>query len=103
MLTNLYWGMYTFYEPASLVGVSELRTHLDEILKLVRKSKVFLGKRNKPVAVLVSIEKFQEMEDLLEKMEDAALGYVARDREKGTKLKEYISLDAAEKRVGLKK
>ena len=96
-------NMYHFDEASTLVGVSELRTQLDKILKLAKSSKVYLGKRQKPVAVLVPIEKYQEVEALLDRVEDAVLGYIAQARDQKTKLKDYVSLDAAEKKVGLKK
>lgn len=92
--------MYHFDSPATLVGVSELRTHLDEILSLARKTRVYLAKRQKPVAVLVAIEKFREMEELLDRLEDAALGHEALRRDRRAKTKDYLSLDEAERRVG---
>ena len=95
--------MHTFEESSALVGVSELRTHLDEILKLAAKSKIFLGKRQKPVAVLVPMEKYQQMESLLDRVEDAVLGYIAKTRDRKTKVADYTPLDEAEKKVGLKK
>lgn len=94
--------MHYFDEPSAVVGVAELRTKLDNILQLAKKTKVFLGKHYKPVAVLVPIEKYKEMEDFIDKVEDAVLGYVAQERDKKISLKNYISLDEAEKKVGLK-
>lgn len=95
--------MHIFTEPSTLVGLSELRTHWDEILKLALKSRVFLGKRQKPLAVLVPVKKYEEMEALLDRVEDAVLGYLARERDKKTRSSDYLSLDEAEKSVGLKK
>lgn len=93
--------MYYFDEPAALVGVSELRTQLDKVLKLAKRCKVYLGKRQKPVAVLVPIEQYQEMEARLDQIEEAALGYIAQERDqKGGK---YLSLDQVEKKIGLKR
>lgn len=95
--------MYHFNQPATIVGVSELRTQLDKVLKLAKESKVFLGKRQKPVAVLVPIEKYQETEDFLDRIEDVVLGYIAQERDKSTPLKDYIPLEKMEKKVRLKK
>jgi len=95
--------MYHFEEPATLVGVSELRTQLEKILKLAKKSTVFLGKRQKPVAVLVPIEQHQAQEELLDRLEDAVLGYLAKQRDKQSDLEDYLSLESVEKSVGLKK
>lgn len=95
--------MYIFNEPSALVGVSELRTHFDKILQLAKKTKVFLGKRQKPMAVLVPIEKYDQMAARLDELEDLALGYVAKKRQKTVKANAYISLAEAEQLVGLKK
>jgi len=62
-----------------------------------------LGKRQKPVAVLVPIKEFQEMEEFLDQIEDTVLGYIAQERNKKTSLKDYIPLSEMEKRVGLKR
>ena len=95
--------MSHFNQPATLVGVSELRTQLDKVLKLAKDSKVFLGKRQKPVAVIVPIEEYEKMEALLDKIEDTVLGYIALEREKNSDIKDCISLEEMEKRLGLKK
>lgn len=95
--------MHYFPEESAIVGVSELRTHLKEILELAKKVKVFLGKRQKPIAVLVPIEKYQEMEAFLDRIEDTVLGYMAEERDKTTPTKKYLTLEEAEKKIGLKK
>ena len=95
--------MYHFNQPATLVGVSELRTQLDKVLKLAKDSKVFLGKRQKPVAVIVPIEEYQEMEDLLDRVEDTVLGYMAKERSESSQPADYISLEEMKKRAGFKK
>ncbi len=95
--------MYHFNQPSTLVGVSELRTQLDKVLKLAKSSKVFLGKRQKPVAVIVPIAEYEKMEKLLDEIEDTVLGHMALEREKNTDIKDYIPLEEMEKRLGLKK
>lgn len=95
--------MHTFEESSTLVGVSELRTRLAEILTLARKSKILLGRRHKPVAVILPIEKYEKMEALLDRVEDAVLGYLASARDKKTKEEDYDSLEEAERKVGLRK
>ncbi|MBI2083769.1 MAG: type II toxin-antitoxin system Phd/YefM family antitoxin [Deltaproteobacteria bacterium] len=95
--------MYTLSETTTLVPFSELRTKLDEVLKALKTSKVVLERRKRPFAVLVPIEKFEKMEELLEMVEDRTLGYIAQERDKKGKEKDYLSLDEAEKKVGLKK
>lgn len=95
--------MYTLSESTTLVPFSELRTKLEEILKALKTSKVVLERRKKPFAVLVPIERFEKMEELLEMVEDRALGYIAQERDKKGNKKDYLSLEEAEKKVGLKK
>lgn len=94
--------MYTIREATTLVPFSELRTKLKEVLEALKHSKVVLEKRKRPFAVLVPIEKYEKMEEVLERLEDRALGYIAQEREKKTKDKDYLPLDEAEKKVGLR-
>lgn len=95
--------MYTLSEATTLVPFSELRTKIDQVIEALKTSKVVLERRKRPFAVLVPIERFEKMEALLEIVEDRALGYIAQDREKKGKEKDYLSLDEAEKKVGLRK
>ena len=94
--------MHTVSEETTLVPFSELRTKLKEILQALEHSKVVLEKRNRPFAVLVPIERYEKMEEILEMVEDRALGYVAREREGTSKPKDYLTLEQAEKKVGLR-
>lgn len=94
--------MFHFQESSILVGASELRAELDKLLKLAKKSKIYVGKRQRPVAVLVPLEEYEQMEQLYERVEDRVLGYRARERDKNTKLKDYLTLDEAERKVGLR-
>lgn len=95
--------MYFFDQPSVLIGVSEIREKLDKILKIAKNFKIMLGKRQEPVAVLVPIDQYQKMEELLDRVEDAVLGYQAKERLSQGKISEYISLGVVEKKVGLKK
>ena len=94
--------MYTAQENTTLVHLSELRTKWSEILERLKHTKVVLERRNRPFAVLVPIEKYEKMEALLEKVEDQALGYWAEEREKQGRQKRYLSLEEAERKVGLR-
>lgn len=95
--------MYLFDQPSILIGVSEIREKLDKLLKMAKNFKIMLGKRQEPVAVLVPIDQYQKMAELLDRVEDAVLGYQAKERLGQGKISEYISLDVVEKKVGLKK
>ncbi|OGX08713.1 MAG: hypothetical protein A2Z88_01830 [Omnitrophica WOR_2 bacterium GWA2_47_8] len=84
---------------ATLVGISELRTHSEEILAESKKHKVLIGKRNKPVAVLIDIDRYSKMEETLELLEDFALGFLAKEREEGSKDSNYIDIKEALRKV----
>jgi len=92
--------MLTVEGKTTLVGMAELRTVSAEILEKLKSSKVILTKRNKPVGVLVDYKKYQEMEEIIEAFEDFVLGTLAKERAQ-RKDKKLISLEEAEKRLGL--
>ena len=85
-----------------LVGISELRTQADEIVKASQRAPVILGKRHKPIAVLVPMEQYDRTEEILEAIEDTVLGLLAQERERRTPRKGYLTLEALEQRVGLR-
>jgi len=91
--------MLTVKENTTFVGISELRGKMDEIVEKAREHKVVIEKRNTPVAALVSIEKYNEMERMLDTFEDIALGYLSRERETGSKTSDYITIEQVEKRL----
>lgn len=68
-----------------------LNYHLEIVSDILR----FMYLFDKPTASI-------EMESLLDRAEDVVLGYIAKERDK-LPLKKYISLEDAERRVGLKK
>lgn len=91
--------MLKIKEDTTLVGVSELRTKMEEILKESEVHKIVIEKRNKPVAVLLSLEKYKHIEEALELLEDIALGYSAKEREKKSTSKDYIDIEEAQRKV----
>lgn len=91
--------MYTIREDTTLVGASELRTRFEKILEEARHHKVVIEKRNRPVAVLIAIERYNMIEDLLDRIEDYELCRLAKEREKGYSIKDYISLEKALRKV----
>ena len=94
--------MITVKENTTLVGVSELRNAPERIFKEMQKRQVVIERHRKPVAVLIPIEKFEEMEQLLDFVEDHMLRLLAQEREKKHKNPKWISIEGAVKRVGLK-
>lgn len=94
--------MITVKENTTLVNISELRNKPEKIFREMRKRRVVVEKHRRPVAVLIPVEQFKELEELLDFVEDHVLGWLAREREKGRKDPTWISLEAALKRVGLR-
>lgn len=94
--------MITLKEDTTLVGVSELRTHMEKILAQSKKHRVLIEKRNKPVAVIMAIEDYNRMEETMEALEDLALGYLARERDSGSKPSDYLGIEEVLKK-GVKK
>ncbi len=92
-------GMHTFEEKTTLVGISELRTKMKEILKQAKENRIFIGKRNKLIAVLLDIEQYRRMEKILEELEDFALGYLAHSREKSSRKKVYLDIEEVKKMI----
>ncbi|MBI5149785.1 MAG: type II toxin-antitoxin system Phd/YefM family antitoxin [Candidatus Omnitrophica bacterium] len=91
--------MITLKEDTTLVGVSELRTHMEKILEESKKHKVLIERRNKPVAVIMAMEDYNKIEETLEALEDLALGYLARERESGSKSSDYLDIEEVLKGV----
>lgn len=93
--------MHTVEEKTTLVGITELRTKMKEVLKAMKDSKVVLEMRRKPFAVLLPLDRYKKMEEMLEILEDRVLGYIAKKRDL-IKEADYLSLEEVEKRFGLR-
>lgn len=95
--------MITVKENTTLVGISELRTNFNKVMEAVGKHKVLLERRNKPLAVIVPVEKYNQMEELVGLIEDISLGYLAKERDEKSESSDYIDLEEAEKKVEKRK
>lgn len=93
--------MLTVKEDTTLIGVAELRTRASAILNELKKHKVILTKRNMPVGIIVDYEEYEKMERLMDLAEDILLGNIAKQRLE-RKNKKSITLEEAERRVGLR-
>lgn len=91
--------MLIIKENTTLIGVSELRTKLDQVLKQAKEQRVFIEKRNKPIAVLMDIDRYNQIEKILDALEDTALGYLARERANSSTDKDYIDIEEVEKKL----
>ncbi|MFA4889487.1 MAG: type II toxin-antitoxin system Phd/YefM family antitoxin [Candidatus Omnitrophota bacterium] len=95
--------MFTVKEDTTLVGISELRTHFSRVLEALGRTKVLLERRNKPIAVIVPIEKYNQMEALIDLIEDTELGLLAKQRALKSGPGDYIDIAEAKKRLKHKK
>ncbi len=93
--------MITVDEKTTIVGVAELRDHTAEVLKQLKKYKVILTRRNKPVGVLIDYDEYEKISRIEDEFEDLVLDLMAKERStrKGRKT---ISLEEAEKKAGLR-
>jgi prevent-host-death family protein len=94
--------MITVKENTTLVGVSEMRTRMDDILEASRTGKVIIEKRHKPYAVLIEAGRFARMEERLDLLEDLALASLAKERERGAKPSDYVDIETALKGISRK-
>jgi len=85
--------MLTVKENTTLVGVSELRKGIEKILEKAHKGLVVIEKRHKPTAVIMSNKEYEHIQELLETAEDIVLGFIANERFKSTKEKDYIDIE----------
>ena len=88
-------------EDTTVVGITELRKMIPEILKKIKREKVILTRRNRPIGILLDYEEFERIEQMIDLIEDDLLGKLARERA-SRKNRKTVSLGEAEKRVGLK-
>ena len=86
--------MITIKENTTLVGVSELRSGIEKILKKAQEGLVIVEKRHKPTAVLMSNEEYEHIQNILEIAEDLVLGFITDARYKGSNGKDYIDIEA---------
>ena len=94
--------MITVKEDTALVGISELRTNPSRVMEAIKKHNVLLEKRNRPLAMIVPIEKYAKMEELIEIIEDYGLGLEARARDSKSSKADYLDLDVVEKKIARK-
>ena len=91
--------MFTFKEDTTIVGVSELRSNFNKVIEIMKKTKVMLGKRNKPVAVIVPIERYNKMEEVIEEIEDLEYGLIAKERYENSRPEDYIDIAEVKKLI----
>ena len=85
--------MITIKENTTLVGVSELRSGIENILEKARKGLVIIEKRHKPAAVIMSNEEYDRIQHVLDTAEDLVLGFIADKRYKSSTSRDYIDIE----------
>jgi prevent-host-death family protein len=93
--------MLTVKEDTTVIGVTELRKMIPEVLKKIKRENVILTRRNQPIGILVDYQEFERIEQMIDLIEDHLLGKLASNRV-SRKNRRTVSLEEAEKRVGLK-
>lgn len=95
--------MITVKEGTTLISISELRNEPEKIFREMRKKRIVIEKHRRPVAILIPVEQFEEMQELLDFVEDYVLGHLAKERDKKHRSSAWVSLEEAMKRVGLRR
>lgn len=91
--------MITVKKDTTLIGVSELRNKVDQLLKKSRSSHIVIEKRHKPVAVIMSSTEYAKNEELIEFAEDVILGYAAKMRYEKSSDKDFINIEELLKKI----
>jgi antitoxin Phd len=78
-------GSYLYNLDMTTFSISKARESLSDAVELSRSEAVFLERHGKRAAVMVSPERYEEMMDALEEMEDVA-AFDAAITEEGTNI-----------------
>ena len=99
----MYNSMINLNKDTILMGTSELRTEVPKLTRELKVKTIIITNRGKPIAVLEDFKKFQDKNDLIERLEDMALEQIALERDKNSSAKDYIPHEDVLKMLGLKK
>lgn len=86
-----------------LVGTTDLRSEIPQLMKEVKFKKIIVMKRGKPIGVLENIEQHEEKERLLDTFEELVLGFIAKERYESSTAKNFVRAETVAKKIGLKK
>jgi prevent-host-death family protein len=85
--------MLTVEANTTLIGVSELRTGVEKILKRASQGVVIVEKHHRPAAVLMSNREYQRMKEVYDLAEDLVLGHLADQRFHASRAKDYVDIE----------
>ncbi len=91
--------MLEIKENTLLIGVSELRTKMDQVIKAMGSQRVIIEKRRKPIAAMVPMDKYEIMLKALEVVEDMSFGHLAKERHENSSDNDYLDLLEAIKKI----
>ena len=85
--------MYQVKKNTTVAGVSELRSHSNEIINSAKKGDIILQRHSEPVAVVLNYERYLALEALLEKYEDEFYEQLITKRMKNVKKDDFIDIE----------
>lgn len=88
-------------EDVTVVGVAELGKEGARLVEELRRHRVVVTRKNKPVGVLLRYEDYRRMRVVMERLEDLVLAHEAK-RRASRRGRKTIALEEAERRVGLR-
>ncbi len=92
--------MFTVDQKTTFVGITDLRTETQAMLKALKHSRVILTDRNAPRAVVIDYEDFEKMKELIEMAEEGMDAIEIGRRKK--QAKKFLTHEQALKALSLK-
>lgn len=92
--------MFELDDKTALIGATDLRTKMSKV-EGMEYEKMFVMKRDKPIAVIMTFNQYKKNRERTEELEDLVLGYIAKEREENSSEKDYITFEEAAKKLGL--
>lgn len=93
--------MININDDTILVGTTDLRNEIPQLMKEAKFKKIIVMKRGKPIGVLENIEQHEEKEHLLDTFEELVLGSIAKERYKDSTAKNFVRAEIVAKKIGL--
>lgn len=88
-------------EDMAVVGITQLGKEGARLMGQLRRRRVVVTQKNKPVGVLLRYEDYRRMQAVTERLENLVLNHEVKRRASRRKRK-TITLEEAERRVGLR-
>jgi prevent-host-death family protein len=93
--------MVSIKNNLATMGVSDLRQHLEKTMDEHPGAPIVIEKRHKPLAILLSDEEYERIQRLLDTAEDIVLGYLAEQRYKKSRAKDYLDIESVMKKASV--